>query len=389
MKMERIKFRHLSLFSGCGGMDIGINGNFNVIGSFVGSKKKWVKIPKTKFETVFANDIKKSSKIFWEQNFKKSEILFKHESIVDLVKKHKKGDNIFPKNIDLVTGGFPCQDFSISGLRKGFDSNKSHLNTIKINNKNETRGKLYLWMKEVIKITKPKFFIAENVKGLTNLKKVYEVIKHDFRNIGKGYEVFSKEIFAPDLGIPQSRRRIFFIGVNKEFITKNNIHFKDIDLFPEKEFSDEDTLFNKYLKYPISKSFFVDLKEPSKEKKDLSQISYSKAKFLPKLQGNIEVKENGFAPTIRSEHHGNIEFRYLEKTNGGKNIESKNKIQRRLTVRECARIQTFPDNIKFVIKNGKNSISASEAYKLVGDAVPPLLSHKIIKKIEKILSKYS
>ena len=136
--MKKKKFRHLSLFSGCGGMDIGINGNFEVIGNFIGSKKKWVKIPKTKFDTVFANDIKDSSRIFWEQNLKNTNTVFKHESIVDLVKKHKKGINIFPKNIDLVTGGFPCQDFSVSGWRKGFDSHKSHLNTTKIKNKNET-----------------------------------------------------------------------------------------------------------------------------------------------------------------------------------------------------------------------------------------------------------
>ena len=81
-------------------MDIGINGNFRVIGNFVGSKKKWVKIPKTKFVTVFANDIKDSSRIFWEQNLKNNNTVFKHESIVDLVKKHKKGINIFPKNIE-------------------------------------------------------------------------------------------------------------------------------------------------------------------------------------------------------------------------------------------------------------------------------------------------
>jgi DNA (cytosine-5)-methyltransferase 1 len=386
--MKNKKFRHLSLFSGCGGMDIGINGNFKVIGNFVGSKNKWTQVPKTKFETIFANDIKKSSKIFWEHNFKNSKNFFVNESIVDLVKKYKKGNFIFPKNVDLVTGGFPCQDFSISGWRQGFDSHKSHLNTNKVENRNESRGKLYLWMKEVINITKPKFFIAENVKGLTNFKEVFEIIKHDFRNTGKGYKVFSRELFAPDFGIPQSRRRIFIIGASIEFLKKNNIDLEEDDLFPQIEFSNNHTLFKKYLKYPIAKLFFTDLKEPSEEKIDLSQMSYSKAKYLPKLQGNIEIKENGFAPTIRSEHHGNIEFRYLKKINGGKNLVGKNKIQRRLTVRECARIQTFPDEIEFVIKKEKQSISASSAYKLIGDAVPPLLANKIIKKIEKILIKY-
>ena len=61
---------------------------------------------------------------FWEQNLKNNNTVFKHESIVELVKKHKKGINIFPKNIDIVTGGIPCQDFSVSGWRKGFDSHK-------------------------------------------------------------------------------------------------------------------------------------------------------------------------------------------------------------------------------------------------------------------------
>jgi DNA (cytosine-5)-methyltransferase 1 len=115
---------------------------------------------------------------------------------------------------------------------------------------------------------------------------------------------------------------------------------------------------------------------------------YSKAKYTKGTQGQIEVNENGIAPTIRSEHHGNIEFRFLNKKNGGKNINSKNK-QRRLTVRECARIQTFPDNLKFVFDIGsKEGIAASDAYKLIGDAVPPLLAYKIAKKIEKIIIRF-
>ena len=95
----------------------------------------------------------------------------------NLVKEHKIKQNIFPKDIDLLTGGFPCQDFSVSGLRKGFNSHKSHLNDTKIINKNETRGQLYLWMKEVISLTKPKIFLAENVKGISNLGTVFEIIK--------------------------------------------------------------------------------------------------------------------------------------------------------------------------------------------------------------------
>mgnify|MGYP001457623146 FL=1 len=90
-----------------------------------------------------------------------------------MIKKHVPDHNI-------LTGGFPCQDFSVSGLRKGFYSHKSHLNNLEATNQDETRGTLYLWMKEVIRITNPKIFIAENVKGITNIGDVFEIIKNDF-----------------------------------------------------------------------------------------------------------------------------------------------------------------------------------------------------------------
>lgn len=385
------KFRHLSLFSGCGGMDLGIAGDFDVHKAFLGKNSNinfFTKLPKTKFETVFANDIKNDSYKFWKKNYPKMAKNFRLGSIVDLVKEHKIKQNIFPKDIDLLTGGFPCQDFSVSGLRKGFNSHKSHLNDKKIINKNETRGQLYLWMKEVINLTKPKIFLAENVKGISNLGTVFEIIKKDFSEINNGYEVFTKELFAPNFGIPQSRRRIFFVGVNKDFISSCKINFSEINLFPEIEFEKEKTLFNN-LVFPKSKYFFDGLQEPL-ESNDLSQKYYSKAKYFPNTQGQTEVNENGFAPTIRSEHHGNIEFRYLSSEFGGTNIKSNNISQRRLSVRECARIQTFPDELEFVFDIGKkHGLSASAAYKLIGDAVPPLLAYKIAKKIEEFLLKYS
>ena len=385
MKIQK-EIRHLSLFSGCGGIDIGLNGNFKTNNKFIINSKnnnKYTLLPRTKFKTVFANDIKKSSYNFWKKNLIKDHSIFKLGSIVDLVKEHKKKGGIFPSKIDILTGGFPCQDFSVSGLRKGFKSHKSHLNNYKIINKNETRGKLYLWMKEVIKITNPKIFIAENVKGLVSMKDVFEIIKKDFKNTGSGYKIYAKELYAPDYGIPQSRKRIFFIGICEKFIKKNKLNLTEKDLFPDVEFS-------KIKKqYPKAKFFFKNLKEPELENKDLSQMYYSKAKYTKGTQGQIEVNENGIAPTIRSEHHGNIEFRFLKKKNGGKNINPKNK-QRRLTVRECARIQTFPDNLKFIFNIGsKDGIAASNAYKLIGDAVPPLLAYKIAKKIEKIIIKFS
>ena len=381
-------FRHLSLFSGCGGIDLGFLGGFKIQTEFIFPKKKTkgVKLPKNKFKTVFANDIKKELLNFWKKNLLKDESIFHLGSVVDLVKQHNKTKKIFPNNIDVLTGGFPCQDFSVSGLRKGFGSHKSHLNKKQKTKKNETRGKLYLWMKEVIRITNPKIFIAENVRGLVNMDGVLNIIKNDFKNTGSGYKIFSKELYAPDHGIPQSRRRIFIIGINQDFIKKNKIKLTDNDLFPDIEFSSKQDLFIKNL-YPKSKIFFRDLKEPENETKDLSQQFYSKAKYNKGTQGQTEVNEKGIAPTIRSEHHGNIEFRYLDKKNGGKNSTLKK--QRRLTVRECARIQTFPDWYQFSGKrttggtrragNPRTNDNYREGtkYTQIGNAVPVKLAKEM------------
>ena len=131
---------------------------------------------------------------------------------------------------------------------------------------------------------------------------------------------------------------------------------------------------------------FIDLEEPEISN-DVSQQKYSKAKYMGKhCQGQQEVKLQGVGPTIRSEHHGNIEFRRLSKENGGVYYDEleRGMKERRLTIRECARIQTFPDDYEFILpkKDNNTSVSASEAYKIIGNAVPPLLAFHIAKKIE-------
>lgn len=129
------------------------------------------------------------------------------------------------------------------------------------------------------------------------------------------------------------------------------------------------------------------LPEPELASTDKSQQSYSKAKLF-KTQGNIEVNMNGQAPTIRAEHHGNIEFRRLSKENGGTNLSELHLPQRRLTVRECALIQSFPPDYEFVFNYGKaNSVSASAAYKIIGNAVPPLLGFAIGRHLSQIWDK--
>lgn len=415
----------LSLFSGCGGMDLGFEGGFYVFNESINTKihNDWineekdqrVKLRETSFDNIFANDIEPHSRTAWVEFFSKrgkNPDIFHLESIVDLVKKAKNGNFDFPKNVDIVTGGFPCQDFSVAGKRKGFNSHKSHTGKFLSDYDEpniENRGQLYMWMKEVIEITKPKIFIAENVKGLVNLSNVKEIIANDFRNINNdGYLVIPPQVLnAAEYGVPQNRERVFFIGFLKSALKKNArkaleaieipnqyspypepTHYTkslDSDLISLPGF---DRVGNK-VKHVTSGDVLKDLSEPEDEKHDLAQMSFSKARFYGKhVQGQTEIKINGVAPTIRAEHHGNIEFRRLSKAHGGKITKELEKglKERRLTVRECARIQTFPDDFKFVIPADKNrfklNLSPSAAYKLIGNAVPPLLAYHLARRIE-------
>ncbi len=407
----------LSLFSGCGGMDLGFEGGFTVHKNSVNEKinpgiiaehldNDLVKLKPTKFETVFANDILIDARNTWVNYFEKrnySPDIYHVESIVNLVKMHKKGYPVFPEKVDVVTGGFPCQDFSVAGKRKGFKSNKDHKgDLIKDNAPSiETRGKLYMWMKEVIEITKPKVFIAENVKGLVNLSDVKEIIQKDFSSIdGNGYLVLEPQVLhSANYGVPQSRERVIFIGIKKSEL--NSTALEELSsskinqqFYPYPKPTHSFNVEGKKLVKAVSlKSIFDGLVEPEFTN-DLSHKHYSKAKFMGKhCQGQTEVDMNGISPTIRSEHHGNIEFRRLSIENGGKQfeeIEILNLKQRRLTPRECALIQTFPPDYEFVIPSNKSRflVSPSAAYKLIGNAVPPLLAYHIAIRIESLWNLY-
>ncbi|MCA0347852.1 MAG: DNA (cytosine-5-)-methyltransferase [Bacteroidetes bacterium] len=409
----------LSLFSGCGGMDLGFEGGFSVLQQsineiltphFIDKKEKngFVKLKKTKFKTVFANDILTDARNAWVNYFSKkghnAEDFYK-ESIVDLVKMYRSGVNVFPEEIDVVTGGFPCQDFSVAGKRNGFTSHKNHKGELINNNtaSTETRGQLYMWMKEVIDITQPKIFIAENVKGLVNLGDVKSIIQNDFSSAnGNGYIVLDPQVLhSANFGVPQSRERVIFIGIKKSALKKSALAELEKETISEQynpypNPTHSYTVEGENLKHFVQlKDLFRNLDEPENTE-DLSQKFYSKAKFMGKhCQGQTEIKLEGIAPTIRSEHHGNIEFRRLSSINGGKIEKELNKglTERRLTPRECALIQTFPPDYDFVIENkngrkGSYLVSPSQAYKIIGNAVPPLLAYNLAKRIEDVWDLY-
>ena len=403
-KDKNKKLRLLSLFSGCGGMDLGFEGHFTIFKSQHNPRinSKWevtelneneLLLPKTRFSTVFANDIRPDAQIAWSEFFNEKEKVYCLDSIVDLVKLHKNNNiSIFPENIDIVTGGFPCQDFSIAGKRLGFDSIKSHANEkIDVDEPNiENRGNLYMWMREVIAITQPKVFVAENVKGLTNLGDAKEIIENDFSSIANGgYFVFPAQVLlAANYGVSQSRERVIFIGVRKNALRTNVLNKlqnldKHIELNPYPSITHSAENLPGTLPFVTIKEVLQNLEEPDTSD-DIDQQRFSGAKFMGKhCQGQTEVNLDGIGPTIRSEHHGNIEFRRLSEKNGGRYINELKKglKERRLTIRECARIQSFPDNYQFC-KPGKNGVSTTNAYKLIGNAVPPLMAFHIAKRIE-------
>lgn len=332
-------YKVVSLFSGCGGLDLGFRGDFTFM------EKEY---SRTLFEIIFANDLFPQAVETYKLNIGKHIYERKIEDLLE-----KEIDKI-PLEADVVIGGFPCQDFSVAGKRQGI--------TVK-------RGKLYLEMKKVIERIAPKIFVAENVEGLVNMENglILETIKSDLSNITHGdeeveYHVTDHLLHAADYGVPQMRKRVFIVGIRSDL---------GIDFIPP-----EETHIDNWV---TAKEAIDDLwgLEDGELVPNHSQVS--RAKFYPgrRMQGNTKIKADQPSITIRAEHHGNIEAHY--RTFNDEDPENM-KYWRRLTVRECARIQSFPDDFIFVGP-------ATHTYRQIGNAVPPVLGWHVAKAVESVLLK--
>lgn len=341
------KYKIGSLFSGCGGMDLGFLGGFTFLGE---------DYPENPFEIVFSNDIFEQAADCYEANL--------HHNVTRKSIREISDDEFPADDIDVLLGGFPCQTFSLAGKRKGLA---------------DPRGQLYLEMIRVLKHFKPKIFVAENVDGIRNSKKdrhgesvdksALDTILEDFDRAG--YDVQYKVLNAADFGVPQQRRRVIIIGIRRDLGSQDSI------LYPQESNFENASPGQK--RWVTSKEAIDDLWDkvnrtsiPNHTFRDIS-----KAKFYPgrKMQGNNQINGDRPSPTIRAEHHGNIEAHYrTTNTNDPSDMAG----WRRLSVRECARLQSFPDDYNFVC-------SASMAYKMIGNAVPPVLAWNIARSILAIL----
>lgn len=304
------EFSVVSLFSGCGGMDMGFLGGFKFLG------KVYDRLP---FRVVWANDIKPTACKTYAANLR-------HE--INCGDVWENLDSL-PKAADVVIGGFPCQDVSINGSLKGSEG---------------VRTNLYKAMVETIDRTKPRIFVAENVKGLllpVN-KEFYGEIMAAFR--GLGYSVSAHVYLAADYGVPQMRERVFIVG------TKGRVKsfHPPMPTTPSAQIT--------------SRQALRDLE--NKEENPAINHIWSRAERSSE-QGSRILKADRPADTMRAECHGNIQFHYS--------------LDRRISMREAARIQSFPDN--FIFSGGLR-----ETERQVGNAVPPVLAWHIAKAVRDCLT---
>ena len=299
----------VSLFSGCGGMDLGFKGNFDFLGKHYGA---------TQFEIVWANEINPAACETYRVNIGDHIVEGDIHDVIDDL----------PSCADVVIGGFPCQDISINGKMLGIKGKRSSL---------------YTAIVEAVQRLKPKVFVAENVGGLLlkSNEASYRKILEDFN--GLGYNVHCQLYLASDYGVPQTRERVFFIGTRMGL---------PVFIPPEPTSAPPVTA-----KQAIGDLESLDMHKGFSHVWSLANASGE--------QGNRHLIADRPGYTIRAECHGNIQFHYS--------------LPRRISMREAARIQSFPDSFRFASK-------LRETERQIGNAVPPVLAWHVAKAVRAVIA---
>lgn len=301
----------LSLFSGCGGLDLGFHGGFSVFGNTH---------HRSHFELVDAIDFDQDCVDAYNLNIGPA----------------RRGDlSNIPvgdlRRADVVIGGFPCQDFSSSGSKRGMSTE---------------RGQLYQVLINYADYHRPSVVVGENVPYLAKLHGgVYlREIEASFKRIGYRLDVWT--VVCQNHGLPQSRTRLFLVATEDHLphipapklpVTRLTIQ----DALADLEAIEDETI-------PNQSQYFVST---------LASVGGGQGDHKNPTTG-------GVAYTIRANARGRIQFHH--------------NLERRLTVRECARLQSFPDSFVFPFTTQRN-------LKLIGNAVPPMIAHHIAVHIQKAL----
>ena len=305
----------VSFFAGCGGLDLGFTGGFTY------RRKRYAP---TGFQLVKAYDFNTHAVETYKKN------VSPHAECIDL----GSADVTQMPSADILLGGFPCQEFSVCGSRRGLESD---------------RGKLYLAMVRYARHHQPKLIVGENVANLLYINDGWDfkVIQQQFRRAG--YRCIHWKMNAADYGVPQHRHRVFVVFI------RNDIAGAPIEPTATHE-----------KKWRSAEWAISDLEHIDDETIP-NQSQYFKAAVAGAGHGQGDERTRRDEPgyTVRANAKSRIQFHYA--------------LPRRLTVRECARLQTFPDAFVF-------PFAATESVRQIGNAVPPILAHKVADSLAKFLS---
>lgn len=318
------KLKVASLFCGCGGTDVGLLGGFDFLGQ---------KYNTNNMEIVYANDIDDNACNIFEENFG---IKPDNRDIREV-----KSEEI--PDFDILTGGFPCQSFSIVAQ-----------NPKRLGVKDE-RGKLFFEMCRILREKQPRCFIAENVKGLltANKRSAFPLIMEEFEK--SGYDVTYSILNAAEYGVPQKRERVIIVGFRKDL----NIQF----FFPDIALKKEDLYepLSSVIEKTVDEKYFFSERAVAGMMRKREFMNKGRAQDIEKPCNTVgahlaKVSLNSTDPVLK------IGERY-----------------RRFTPREVARIQSFPENFKLVG-------SETAQYRALGNAIPPVMFWYVANSVCKYLN---
>lgn len=324
----------ISLFSGAGGMDLGFE--------------------KAGFKVEIANEYDSKICPTYRHNHTHTELIEGDIRNID--------ESVFPEGLCGIIGGPPCQSWSEAGSLKGIE---------------DPRGQLFYEYIRILKKSQPKFFLAENVSGMmaTRHSEAVSNIIEMFKDCG--YNVFVGQLNANDYDVPQDRIRVFYVGFRKdlgienfEFPTPSNnrrLTLKDAiwDLQDTAVPALDKNKANKDLQI-LNHEYFIG---------SYSTIFMSRNRVRAWDEPAFTVQASGRQCQLHPQAPKMIK---IEK-NKQKFVEGKEHLYRRLTVRECARVQGFPDDFEFLYND------VDMGYKMIGNAVPVNLAYAVANQIKKYL----